>query len=42
MDLATLIGMLGAIGFVVMAMVLGGDMGMFINIIAIYDPKTPE
>lgn len=32
MDLATLIGMLGAIGFVVMAMVLGGDIGMFINI----------
>lgn len=32
MDLATLIGMLGAIGFVVMAMVLGGEMGMFINI----------
>lgn len=32
MDLATLIGMLGAIGFVVMAMILGGDMGMFINV----------
>lgn len=32
MDLATLIGMLGAIGFVVMAMVLGGDIGMFINV----------
>ncbi len=31
MDLATLIGMVGAIGFVVMAMVLGGDLGMFIN-----------
>ncbi|MCY7296590.1 flagellar motor protein PomA [Alteromonas sp. a30] len=31
MDLATLIGMVGAIGFVVMAMVLGGDVGMFIN-----------
>jgi len=31
-DLATLIGMVGAIGFVVMAMVLGGDMGMFINV----------
>ena len=32
MDLATVIGMLGAIGFVVMAMILGGNMGMFINV----------
>ncbi|WP_100656332.1 flagellar motor protein PomA [Alteromonas flava] len=32
MDLATVIGIIGAIGFVVMAMVLGGDMGMFINV----------
>lgn len=32
MDLATIIGIVGAIGFVVMAMVLGGDMGMFINV----------
>ena len=32
MDLATLIGMVGAIGFVVMAMVLGGNLEMFINI----------
>lgn len=32
MDLATVIGILGAIGFVVMAMVLGGDLAMFINI----------
>lgn len=32
MDLATLIGMLGAIGFVVMAMVMGGDIAMFINV----------
>lgn len=32
MDLATLIGMLGAIGFVVMAMVLGGDLSMFFNV----------
>lgn len=31
MDLATLIGILGAIGFVVMAMVQGGDIGMFVN-----------
>jgi chemotaxis protein MotA len=34
-DLATLIGMLGAIGFVVMAMVMGGDISMFINVPAI-------
>lgn len=32
MDLATLIGMVGAIGFVVMAMILGGNVEMFINI----------
>lgn len=32
MDLATLIGMIGAIGFVVMAMILGGDLGMFFNV----------
>ncbi|ATC93731.1 flagellar motor protein PomA [Pseudoalteromonas tunicata] len=32
MDLATLIGMLGAIGFIVMAMILGGDLGMFVDI----------
>lgn len=31
MDLATLIGMLGAIGFIVMAMVLGGDISMFVD-----------
>ncbi|WP_286234733.1 flagellar motor protein PomA [Thalassotalea sediminis] len=31
MDLATLLGILGAIGFVVMAMVLGGDINMFID-----------
>jgi chemotaxis protein MotA len=31
-DLATLIGMLGAMGFVIMAMVLGGDLGMFFNV----------
>lgn len=31
MDLATLLGMLGAIGFIVMAMVLGGDINMFID-----------
>jgi chemotaxis protein MotA len=31
-DLATLIGMIGAICFVLMAMVLGGDLGMFFNV----------
>ncbi len=37
MDLATLIGMLGAIGFVVMAMVLGsaGDVGMFADLVSV-------
>lgn len=32
MDLATLIGIIGAIGFVVMSMVMSGEMGMFINV----------
>ena len=32
MDLATLIGMIGAFGFVIMAMVLGGDLSMFVNV----------
>lgn len=32
MDLATLIGMLGAFGIVIMAMVLGGSLGIFINV----------
>lgn len=32
MDLATLIGMLGAIGFVVMSMVMSGELGMFVNV----------
>ncbi|MCW8093017.1 flagellar motor protein PomA [Alteromonas sp. ASW11-130] len=32
MDLATVIGILGAIGFVVMAMVMGGDLGMFADV----------
>jgi chemotaxis protein MotA len=31
-DLATLIGILGSVGFVVMAMVQGGDIAMFINV----------
>ncbi len=32
MDLATLIGIVGGIGFIVMAMVLGGDIGMFVDV----------
>lgn len=32
MDLATLIGMLGAFGMIVMAMVQGGDIGMFVDV----------
>ena len=32
MDLATIVGFLGAIGFVVMAMVLGGELGIFFNV----------
>ncbi|WP_199609073.1 flagellar motor protein PomA [Flocculibacter collagenilyticus] len=32
MDLATLIGMLGAIGFIVMAMLMGGELGMFVDV----------
>ena len=32
MDIATLVGMLGAIGFIVMAMVQGGSIDMFINV----------
>lgn len=37
MDLATLIGMLGAIGFIIMAMVLGssGDVGMFADLVSV-------
>ena len=35
MDLATLIGLLGAFGFVVMAMVLGGTLDMFIDVTSI-------
>jgi chemotaxis protein MotA len=31
-DLATIIGMLGAIGFVVMAMMQGGELGLFVNV----------
>ena len=31
MDLATLIGIVGAIGLLVMAMLLAGDIGMFID-----------
>lgn len=32
MDLATLIGIVGAIGFIVMAMIMGGGLGMFIDV----------
>ncbi|QJR82121.1 flagellar motor protein PomA [Alteromonas pelagimontana] len=32
MDLATVIGMLGGIGFIIMAMILGGDLGMFFDV----------
>ena len=34
MDLASLIGMLGGIGFIVMAMVLGGDLSIFVGDLA--------
>jgi chemotaxis protein MotA len=30
-DLATLLGILGAVGFIVMAMILGGDISMFVD-----------
>ena len=32
MDLATVIGMVGGIGFIVMAMILGGELGMFVDV----------
>ncbi|MDT0595777.1 flagellar motor protein PomA [Glaciecola petra] len=32
MDLATIIGFIGALGFVIMAMVLGGDISIFFNV----------
>lgn len=35
MDLATLLGIIGAFGFVIMAMLLGGSIGMFIDIVSI-------
>ena len=31
MDLATLVGMLGSVGFIVMAMILGGSLSMFVD-----------
>jgi chemotaxis protein MotA len=34
-DLATIIGFIGAIGFVVMAMAVGGDLGIFFNVPAV-------
>ena len=36
MDLATIIGILGAIGFVVVAMIQGGEIAMFINVPSIF------
>ncbi|MDO6475054.1 flagellar motor protein PomA [Alteromonas sp. 1_MG-2023] len=35
MDLATVIGMLGGIGFIVMAMILGGELGMFVDVASV-------
>ncbi|MDN4502613.1 flagellar motor protein PomA [Alteromonadaceae bacterium BrNp21-10] len=32
MDLATLIGLIGAMGLIIMAMLLGGELGMFVNV----------
>ena len=32
MDLATVIGIIGAIGFIVMAMIMGGDLSMFVDV----------
>lgn len=32
MDLATLVGLIGALGIVIAAMVLGGDVGIFVNV----------
>ncbi|WP_416305058.1 flagellar motor protein PomA [Neptunicella sp. SCSIO 80796] len=32
MDLATIIGLIGSIGFIVMAMLMGGELAMFINV----------
>ena len=32
MDLASLVGVLGAFGIVIMAMILGGDISMFVNV----------
>ncbi|BDU32111.1 hypothetical protein TUMSATVNIG1_27200 [Vibrio nigripulchritudo] len=35
MDLATLIGLIGGFAFVIMAMVLGGGIGIFIDVTSI-------
>ena len=32
MDLATVIGIIGAIGFIVLAMIMGGDLSMFVDV----------
>lgn len=36
MDLATLIGMLGAIAFVIMAMITGGELSMFVDVASVF------
>ena len=36
MDLATIIGIFGALAFVVMAMIQGGDIAMFVNLPGIF------
>ncbi|NMV05801.1 flagellar motor protein PomA, partial [Vibrio parahaemolyticus] len=35
MDLATLLGLIGGFAFVIMAMVLGGSIGMFVDVTSI-------
>ena len=35
MDLATLIGFIGSWAFVIMAMVLGGSLGMFMDMVSV-------
>ncbi|WP_413284996.1 flagellar motor protein PomA [Vibrio sp. MA40-2] len=35
MDLATLIGLIGGFGFVIMAMIIGGSIGMFVDVVSV-------
>ncbi|MDV7105010.1 flagellar motor protein PomA [Vibrio sp. TH_r3] len=35
MDLATLIGLIGGFGFVIMAMIIGGSIGMFLDVVSV-------